>query len=251
MIAKSISRTASVGVALGLSISAVGAAPTSSTLFKNFTITVEDLDLSDGLEAGYTTSFLSQSGFASAHALPNWEADKQFYDNWSPMLAHAFSGENKAEVAGGENFLSTSGSGEYVAIGAREAGILVSPHTRLVFTADAEVSASIDSLACDELCQSAGARITILHSTYTSHHTDFALATEVRGPSGDLSRTLSAPVSFSIENTESVSAGINFRIHVESSASSTAPIPEPSTYALMLAGLGLCAAVARRRARPN
>jgi len=61
---------ARVCLAAALSVTSIGAAAaTSSASLQNFAITVEDLDLSDGIEAGYTFSLSEQTIDARAPRL--------------------------------------------------------------------------------------------------------------------------------------------------------------------------------------
>jgi hypothetical protein len=238
------------GIALGFSMFPVGAATMGSASLQDFRITVEDLNLNDGIQAGYSFSSFGASVNSSAQAEPTPQTVVDFANKWSPIFAQASSGSTVARAEVGNDFLSVSGSGYYAAHADWRAQFSILPNTRLVFSADAHLSASIDSLVCDPLCQSAEARIQItdrsdrsapVHDDVFSH---FALA---QGPSGDLSETHTESIFFSVENTEAFSGFADIDIHMETSANSLQPIPEPSTYALMLAGIGLCAAVVRRR----
>ena len=81
--------------------------------------------------------------------------------------------------------------------------------------------------------------------------TNLALAGTWEGLSKSWNSGLNTSVSLSLINRNTAAAGNDFAIDdvFLGTTSTVTPVPEPETYALMLAGLGIVGAIARRRRR--
>jgi len=79
--------------------------------------------------------------------------------------------------------------------------------------------------------------------------TNLALAGTWEGLSKSWNSGLNTSVTLSLINRNTAAAGNDFAIDdvFLGTASTVTPVPEPETYALMLAGLGIVGAIARRR----
>jgi hypothetical protein len=236
-------RTMAAAIGLCASVTPLHAAMLSSASLQNFSIAVEDLTPNDGIQAGYTFAGMSQQGHVlswSSYSAPG-EGDSTFASGWHDVALQSSSGASTAASSAGNGFIATSGSGLYTAFMNRSAGISMLPNTRLLISADVQLSASIDSLACEPLCQRASAQLLISAPGVFTRLEHVAV-----NPFGETSRTVSIPVSFTFENSSLSLVERSISMSVESGGA-LVPIPEPSTYALMLAGLGVVAWTRRRR----
>jgi hypothetical protein len=238
--------------AVALSVASIGAAAaTSSASLQNFTITVEDLNLNDGIEAGYT--FLLSDQVLDARALVTVDAEpvvqQDFKQPWGPSSVQLDAGGTLVRASAGEGSIFASGQGPaafHHAIASRRGLLEVAPNTRLVFTGDASAAASIDSPQCTPpLCEISFARLVVWAgiSSFTEMFSLNALAHPQNPPD-----SLTGSFNFAHENNFDHTREYNVHLYAETFAT-LGPVPEPQTYALMLAGLALCGWMSRRRGR--
>jgi hypothetical protein len=236
-------------IAAAMALVCAGAmAATGSASLQNFTITAEDLDPNDGVDPGFIFVRAEQSTAVSLRTSGGQQhADQEFLLSWADSAVHLNVDGTTTSASAGPGLMSASTSGlEANARTFRMAVLQVTSHTRLHFTGDAAVSTRIDSSHCGPgaACELSFASF-IIWSQAAPGET-FAL----RGGAHnfDAPDTLTGSVDFSYENQFDHLR--EFTLQMDATVfSSVGPVPEPQSYALMLAGLALCAWVARRRAQ--
>jgi len=238
-----VATRAAVAAAVAAACAGAPAATVSASL-QNFTITVEDLDLNDGVDAGFTFTQTEQVTFASLLMSDGQSrARSDFRVDWDPSTIELNEAGITTSASAGEGFMTASGSGlQHNAQVYRKTQLLVAPHTRLTFTGDVTVSTRIDSSRCDAGCESGVASFWVVSDAVAGE--TFAL----RGLTHnfDPPDLLSGELNFSHANEFDHARLFSLQM-VARTDGGIGPIPEPQTYALMLAGLALCAWVARNR----
>jgi hypothetical protein len=225
-------------------------AASASASLHNFTIVVEDLDLDDGIEAGFSfsqTGQTEQSTFASARAIADGEvrSRQEFFTTFEAATLEIGLGDTTASAVAGNDFMTASGEGldaQFRSGVSRRTSLEVAANTRLVFSGDASLTTDISSPSCAPHCEIAAAQVTIWSDATAG--TTFSLTGLAHR--FDPVDALTGHVSFSHSNTFGQTRSFGLQMLVEAQGA-VGPIPEPQTYALMLAGLALCAGVARRR----
>jgi hypothetical protein len=225
----------------------------STALITNFAIEVVDLDLQDGVQAGY--SLLLPQTTAKASALGQFGTDgKTQFDAASDWTSEVHAGVldgpagSVAHAAPGHLFAfgRTTGpeSGYSTEVQRFANGITILPNTRLVFTADFQ--ATVSHYACvPPVCE-------VLYAATSFHLFQ-------RSPTGQLD----SAAYFSVQ-TLLPDGGPDLHRHMDLSfatgadpwrgeigmqviTESSVPVPEPSTGLLLLAGAGVVLWRLRRR----
>lgn len=222
---------------------AVQAQTTTSASLKGFSYQLIDLDTTDGISASLTltpvSTWLAARGFDPGSYTPN---PLQIVDEAGTASVANQTGSALATYDG--SVMSTSQAS--TAPGYRMAadviqtwGFLLSPNTRVIFSAFASVSSqsSVDGYAFGGAGLNGSTRAA---DGYPSYYFD-----DIRLSDGSESRL----VSFSVTASQAGLSGM-VRAGVSGSAEqylTPLPVPEPSTYALLLAGLALVGTRLRRR----
>jgi hypothetical protein len=145
-------------------------------------------------------------------------------------------GPNGAGQSGAFSFMSFSGSNPKFVLGAHT-GLRVTGTYALDAWADAAAGSPTEFAGAHIMAwawgQSVGATERVRVSTDPSE--------------GPMHANDAGQFSFTFENALDRSRGITGRLYVAASGRQVSPIPEPSTYALFAAGIGVVGVVARRR----
>lgn len=276
--------TLCTALALGLAFAASPAlsASTGTVTLGNLQISLIDLDLNDGVTPWITMNYESQPYLNGAVGSfnPDYERDgyahlgKRADSVVSDAVQTAFAGSSATMVGAsnvaGFSLMSVSGSAGSSAIGYGEFGALaanytltgftLSANTALSITVDArmEVGTTIGYNPSTALGEHAASHVlflidgvdengnSMLDQAYQELYVDYGVDANgnITGAQQNWSGTLS--VAYNNFSTNSAVAGFYSEIGVGGS-SVTTPVPEPESYALLLGGLAVIGAIARRR----
>jgi hypothetical protein len=204
----------------------------------NFRIQVIDLDLADGIAAGY--SFSDSQTFV--HSTVEGSAKELLVPGWIDELESASTNGSFSSFAratpGGLLATGTNGStgiGDFFSGAVRSASVFtVQPNTRLVFSADAAIS--VGDTPCQTACHA-------FVEFRVGEAIDFQLSTSVgENQSVHINLLLSTTAEEEWKGHIAQQVGVFGRLDP-----TPPPIPEPETFALLLAGLGLLAISVRRQ----
>ena len=256
-------------VALGCALGAPGSqAATANASLSNFEIIATDLDLNDGIEAGFSfpdsNETILQVLGGRIPGLPFlFDEAQNFRDSSATLQLRREAGGAIADARAGASFVSASaaapdGSGLSVqTVAFREApaifpfgapGLSIQPNTRVTFTADVSLSYELQpdcGSPCTGLASVTGVSFQLLGLrpggvVDAEVFALFELLPDVSSPLSD-SKTEQMSVSFSTAS-DPFSGAVQF-----DARSFVTTIPEPETYALMMLGLGMLGAVCRKR----
>lgn len=243
------------------SASAVHATITSTATLSGFRYELYDLNLNDGIAAsisfsqGYSTSTAgavegtAQTSFGNMPTLVAVQGASRAESRYlsSDFIANEFVSQTATEIGSGGGGWSTVGVSFTFTLSA-SAGVRLYADSFVNF--DSPQVGGNQFGSAETFLQIYGGPTTNYDFNPSSHY-DFDSLYGV-SQSSSVSRTLSAYYANNGQNWHTFSAHTLARSNAWSRTdkdyqSFINPIPEPETYALMLAGLGLMGAVARRR----
>lgn len=255
------------------------ASTTAQARWGNITITVVDLDLNDGIEAGYT--FFDRARSTSDY-YPLWQSSD------AEIQGHSDPGETEAPIPGSKEFRASERAKGYmqeVRVASKDAvksalaeldPVTGSGHLQLSMDAPSQLSGSLETFtglrlnANTQLNVSFDASASLADVGAVGDRLSFA-ALQVWGHfmaedwtySSYVDRwpntrrddvadslTWAERLSFSFASrSEAVEGSFGFGARASIGVVPVPGVPEPSTYALMAGGLALLAAAAKRRSR--
>lgn len=250
---------------LAFSTNAFGAASSSATL-TNFRITLSDMDLNDGITPGITfgSGVLS---YASAQVLQY--AAPSASDNKGRFGAGPFAPASaSASLARAQATANVSGDGTWTGLASSAQGSAIggpagetsdysaygnAPNNYVSFTMTANTAVTFTAYA------TATASVTVGSGERASAYADLAVYSDYPIDLDTMTQSayfLGAPASsqtktgdifVTLQNPGQTELVGYLLSGTGASGSSIAPIPEPTSLALMLAGVGVIGAAARRR----
>jgi len=259
-----------LSVLLALTAWNAQAAVNGAAKLTNLTVTTQDLDTSDGVAPSFvigdsqTNTYISVSAYFSdsSTAYDHWDS-QQWLD--AKSLSVAIPSAN-AQASTGPSFAVTSGAA--LADGGRfyanaiaplsDNSFTLSAHTRLVIAADAELRLSMDArsngnaggLEEDNLYASVGVFASAPPWIPSTAINTFSQYITKHGPHDAVLYEHAQPVSVEVVNNSNMTVTGSFFVSAELyGASSVSPIPEPSTCALLLVGIGMSGVAYRSRKR--
>ncbi len=245
----------------------------STIYWPSFSVSIIDLDLGDGIDPSFT--FANQSGYVEAYgqspASDQWLYDPASAGNWATWLsASAFTTHAEAySLSNSVLHLATSTAEQVVGMcgGVPCSGLNQNNRAAAYTFNDANFtltgagealismdwSLSVSDATPGDLLDFALASVYI-GGNYSYSNGDFggwAKVFETRdssiGQVGDLNGTFSLTVT---NPTNATTANGYLRLETYANAEGYInPVPEPETWVMLLAGIGLVGAIARRRAR--
>lgn len=252
------------------------ATASGSARLANFSFSVVDLTPDDAVAAGYRFIDLAAPGGSTSVVASAWitgtepvTQSRHDPDGFATLAAHAGAAGVAAHAAASAGSLSVEGvansanagfSGSVAthslldAAGMPPGEILLAPYSRLVLQVQMELAVAVEGQCILDRCESAYASAGVSlqgvpgdigpgQSEFDSLTLDWADPT--RRHLND-SRTLTFVLA--LDNMSGDAMHASYAASLEVSGLSLAPIPEPSTWALMLGGLAAVGAAARRRA---
>jgi hypothetical protein len=217
----------------GVSTQAHAVSPAEASIdWSNFTITLFDLNPLDGIAPSLTWN-VQTTDVRTEH--PPLVSDSDSANGWTTPISAV---SNPANASADSNTLSAwigSGSGYGNAYARRHGGFTLSANTLVLFSAPARAATStVGNFAIASLVTSGvGANGTGSQSTYSDLYANHL-------PSSDSGILTTSFINLTGGNLD---GGID----ADASVSGSAPVPEPETYAMMMAGLALVGGMARRR----
>jgi PEP-CTERM motif len=255
--------TSSVLFAIAIGCAALpAAASTAQASLTNLSFTLVDLDTHDGI----APSFEILSGKGGGRATYMWTNDR--WSRVNPLVRSAMpfaslsygnpnSGNYRATGstfatahADGDGDVFLHGSEAPTAFACNDCRLLLSANTRLVVSGDYDLSAQDLGNPRHNPRHADGASTAEVHVLVTGGHMVFgdidqSLST-IRDAHAD-SFSRSGAFTFNVDNELDRTRGNIFMSMSAESAAFGAAVPEPSTYAMMLAGLAMVGFVVRRR----
>jgi hypothetical protein len=220
----------SLGAALALGCAAASASSASGTV-TNVQFSVVDLTPGDGVASTFSAyNYYTQAQYGGFSAVQD---GLDFGISGGPY-EHAFSLSGHGQLDGSSvDAAATADPGYYETANVFVKGkFTLSAHSGLLLSFNAWASVQADPVNYDSVTY-AGAML----QDDLGGEQDAALIAYA-------GQTLSSPLSVYIENTGATETTGTFKYYVSANVQ---PVPEPATAAMLLAGLGLMASVARRR----
>jgi len=205
-------------------------------------------DLNYGAPHGYDSTYLNSYSF------------------FSNLTTTASSNFNTASATSGSNFLTSealsknqirataiAATGSFVSEGS--SGFKISPHSAMIISFDASATARDDGLRISDQTpfesSYAYAKLGFYgatgHNWFASNDQWISAATNADATPDDVFQQ-GHYFSWIINMDDApLFVGLDARVFSESYGGGVVPVPEPETYAMMLVGLGLMGAVARRK----
>jgi hypothetical protein len=181
-----------------------------------------------GFQANSSAVSLSVSGLsASAHATRDTSAQLDFLDASATAL---FGGSTSGEA---ESFAKVSGT------------VTLEPNAVVEFSIPYNLSYSVGDPSLGDFAESSvELSVSVNSSSWKKswEHEEIGSSSVT-----SLASSNSDTLSLLIRNTKSTAQTLQWTAFAETSAYTVTPVPEPETYAMLLAGLGLMGFVARRR----
>ena len=251
------------------------AAASGSARLANFSFSVVDLTPDDGAAAGYRFIDLAAPGGSTSVSARAWVTgaepvtqSRNDPDGFAALAAdaevpggtmHASSSADELRAEGAATLANRSFSGTVDTHSFRDVAgipageIVLAPYSRLVLQVQMELAVAVDGHCMLDRCESAYASAGVSlqgvpgevgpgMSEFDSLVLDWADPTRRH-----LSDSRSLTFVLSLDNRSAQELYASYAASVELSGLSLAPVPEPSTWALMLGGLGAVGAAARRR----
>jgi hypothetical protein len=256
-----------------------GTASTATAGFSNFSYSLIDLDLNDGIAASLSfgtagfgataggTLTLSGSPYNSVDSF-NDAAGGALHNLSSSSSQFASSGSGGATVTAGAGGGLTGASGMATAVikdnspsrytsyditsQLLSSSFTLSPHTLLVLNVNGSATADNDPTL------SAYGRAQIISTTwlsvsgpigntYQDSHSLVRAEADTRWASQSVNQSMT--VSFANFSTDAVTGNTSLYSNIRGTVTNISAVPEPETYGMLLAGLGVMGLIARRRQR--
>lgn len=256
-----------------------GTASTASTGFGNFSYSLIDLDPSDGIAASLT---FGSTGFGAnvngnltlSGSSPTPHVDT-FSDAPSGALRDLSASSSLFPAAGSGSATVTKGAGGIVGSSGAATAVIqdnspsrittydissmlmstaftLSPHTLLIFSADAYVSANNDptlsALGRAQIISTSRLNVSgPIGNSFQQSSAQIRAEADTRWASQSSNESLS--VTFANISGSAVTGHADLESSVRGSVLNVSAVPEPETYGMLLAGLGVMGLIARRRKR--
>ena len=238
-------------VALASSVAVLAAAPaaaqptTSFAYLSGLNYTLIDLNLEDGITAAIT--FSQPSTYYQGYITDSTGANLAQLGGGNVVNAATASSQVSASITGNnmaDAYFSASGTTnnneKYASLVRLALSFTLTANTQVFFAANSSLGSSFDKNT--DATATAGTYFDVVETLPTSSVSSHDIA---------MNGVLDTELQADFTNASSASAQ---RILVASAFAqgtgpSVSPVPEPETYAMLLAGLGLMGAVARRRTK--
>lgn len=224
---------------------------TSTASLSGVYYSLQDLNLNDGIDPSISFSWYSQvnAGVAPvvAEGLTSHSTAASFSGSAHLMVSNAALGATTSASINGWNLNATgqaTESGEYYSSAHKSIRFTLSPNTSLFI--GGFINAGVSSkLALPDVAGS-NVWLQIINSQNANPYTQSAFYSVGAYSYNDSPTTVEDQFYLNMSNAKG--SAMNGTIDIYTGAWGTlAPVPEPSTYAMMLAGLGLLGAAARRK----
>ena len=265
-------RTALVVLASLVCAGGASAKTTASVSLTNFRYILADLDLNDGIDPSLSfapATAVTSSGAAtveetfSADVTHNTAAGLEAFGPLSVSAASA-RGSSSGSIGGTLELLSMQaastltaadgqGNAAYTTLDTGYRGFTLSPMTSVTFIGDVVLNAAFPATGADLIGGSSVASAWLYLGADVNGAADY-FDTGLRLSSADNGPpSLSGPLTFTLANALGSSTSNELKLtamsDVRASYATAAPVPEPASWAMLLAGAGVLGSVAWRRRR--
>ncbi|WP_338761161.1 PEPxxWA-CTERM sorting domain-containing protein [Massilia sp. METH4] len=231
------------------STDALAATVRQSVGFNNVQVSLTDLRPDDGIAPSFTVKryFTEYQHYMDDYATPKYDVywTELVHGEVPSAYEHQYgqaitSGETSGTFGELSAFAQSSEANQIVSSGIRQVlEINLSPHTMLVFSGELYHTLELTDVGTVPYYGAFGQHVAV--DTKDTHWTK--IQGEVPGSPGE---TVTDRFWYAIANTEDTANWVKLTLGTSAHATALA-VPEPSTWAMLLGGIGILAAVARRR----
>lgn len=264
-------RTALVVLASLVCAGGASAQSTASVSLSNFRYILADLDPNDGIDPSLSfapATAVTSSGAATVEETFSGDVAHNTatgLEAFGPLSVSAASarGSSSGEIGGTLDLLSMQaastltaangqGNAAYTTLDTGYRGFTLSPMTSVTFLGDAVLNAAFTAAGADLISGSSVASAWMYLGADLNGAADH-FDTGLRLSNADGQPSLSGPLTFTLANALGTSTSNELRLtalsDVRASYATAAPVPEPSTWGMLLAGAAVLAGMTRRRSR--